>query len=401
MKTGSNFIITANGLCKWAVCFLLMASAARLGAAVVIDFDALDAAQGFNFNGSVHTNIGYITALTLNGTALSADFIVKNPLNPSNTMHVVAVLDSEDWAGNSIGQIQFRARISTANRQTVSSMLHSVFSTSQIQINFQIFDYSTNYFETFNPLNDAAITALLESAGSILQISVASAANTDITSPQNYELAFTNVPPANGECLVYTTASTRTAKNFGVGAIIPVPPAVSGAGVTQITATGATLQETVNPGNGATAVYFNYGTNSSLTAPSCTITNTLGAGTSDVAMSIPISNLLAQTTYYYQVVAGNSAGTNDGAILSFTSLSPPAITSVERGGTGLTFAGTNGSPGATYYVLSSTNILMSSSNWVPVATNHFDGAGNFNLTITNAVNSTLPHRFYLIEIPPN
>jgi hypothetical protein len=73
---------------------------------------------------------------------------------------------------------------------------------------------------------------------------------------------------------------------------------------------------------------------------------------------------------------------------------PHIIASALAGG-GLIFNGTNGVPGATYYVLSSTNITLPMSSWTRVATNQFSDAGGF--TFTNAINPATPARYYLLQ----
>jgi rhamnogalacturonan endolyase len=76
---------------------------------------------------------------------------------------------------------------------------------------------------------------------------------------------------------------------------------------------------------------------------------------------------------------------------------PPAIASCGRGSGTLVFNGTGGTPDWDYYILSSTNLSLPLSVWDHVATNQFDGSGNFSCT--NAVDPSVSRRFYLIELP--
>jgi autotransporter-associated beta strand protein len=55
---------------------------------------------------------------------------------------------------------------------------------------------------------------------------------------------------------------------------------------------------------------------------------------------------------------------------------------------------TNGVPSATNYLLASTKLALSKTNWTRVATNVFDAAGN--LSFTNAISSA-PQRFFVIQ----
>jgi hypothetical protein len=70
-----------------------------------------------------------------------------------------------------------------------------------------------------------------------------------------------------------------------------------------------------------------------------------------------------------------------------------SITSVSlQSATGsLTITGTNGLPGAVYYVLTSTNLTV----WTPVATNTFDGNGHLSATLPYSIGDS--GRFYKVE----
>ena len=75
---------------------------------------------------------------------------------------------------------------------------------------------------------------------------------------------------------------------------------------------------------------------------------------------------------------------------------PPRFGSMAAGGNGFIFSGSNGTPGWTYYVLASTNVALPLGQWTTIATNTFDGNGNFSFT--NAPATTAPQRFYLLQL---
>ncbi|MGH7953787.1 MAG: autotransporter-associated beta strand repeat-containing protein, partial [Limisphaerales bacterium] len=76
----------------------------------------------------------------------------------------------------------------------------------------------------------------------------------------------------------------------------------------------------------------------------------------------------------------------------------PTIGGVAVSGGNVTFNITGGSvnAGATFYVLTSTNVATPLSNWMPVTTNQLDSNGNFSFT--NTV-SGQPQQFYIIQLP--
>ena len=59
----------------------------------------------------------------------------------------------------------------------------------------------------------------------------------------------------------------------------------------------------------------------------------------------------------------------------------PYISGCNLTGTNCVICGTNGIEEGAYYVLSSTNVALPLSRWVPEATNQFDSSGNFSFTI--------------------
>jgi hypothetical protein len=80
--------------------------------------------------------------------------------------------------------------------------------------------------------------------------------------------------------------------------------------------------------------------------------------------------------------------------------SPPNFGNIRvanGGGGSFVMSGTGGVTNGTYYVLASTNLALPLNQWTPVATNPFDGNGNFAFTNTPAANS--PQMFYRLQLP--
>ena len=59
--------------------------------------------------------------------------------------------------------------------------------------------------------------------------------------------------------------------------------------------------------------------------------------------------------------------------------------------------GNGGVPFGNYFVLGSSNLTLSASNWTRLATNQFDGSGTF--AFTNAVIPGPPQLFYRVQVP--
>ena len=120
--------------------------------------------------------------------------------------------------------------------------------------------------------------------------------------------------------------------------VFPAPPVVTTGVATNITATGATLNGTVNADGAATTVSFEYGpdTNYGSTAAA---TPSPVTGTTATAVSGTISGLLSNTTYHFRVKAVSAEGTAYGADATFATL-PPEIAVEQPLGTDIPDGGT-------------------------------------------------------------
>lgn len=95
-------------------------------------------------------------------------------------------------------------------------------------------------------------------------------------------------------------------------------------------------------------------------------------------------------------LAWNNKLLEDGSI-EVTSVGAPGFASVVQTGTNLIFTGTNGVPGASYTVLTATNVTLPLSNWVSLITNQFGAGGAFSFT--NGISPGDSQRFFWLRTP--
>lgn len=120
----------------------------------------------------------------------------------------------------------------------------------------------------------------------------------------------------------------------------PAAPAATTGAATNVAQSSATVAGTVNPNGTATSYYFQYGTTTSY--GSSTPSTSAGAGNSDVAVSANLSGLASSTKYHFRVVATSSAGTTDGTDQTFTTTTPPTVTTGGAARITHTWAGVSG-----------------------------------------------------------
>jgi hypothetical protein len=75
----------------------------------------------------------------------------------------------------------------------------------------------------------------------------------------------------------------------------------------------------------------------------------------------------------------------------------PQFGIVNLSGTNLVFNGTGGTAGSNYVMLESTNLALPLTNWTALATNIFDGSGQFHYT--NHVSPVKPRQFFIFKLP--
>jgi len=142
----------------------------------------------------------------------------------------------------------------------------------------------------------------------------------------------------------------------------------------------------VNFQSGCTVALTNVDANTSF-SPAVTFDNSSN-------LTVNVSLGLAAQHWVLQVInPGNTAS----SLYSFTVATPPQpkITNIRLIAGNITLSGTNGTAGLTYSVLSSTNLAVPVSSWVPLSTNTFGAGGSFGWT--NPIVVGKPQLFFMVK----
>ena len=110
--------------------------------------------------------------------------------------------------------------------------------------------------------------------------------------------------------------ATQVARNFAAGPAVPLAPAVFTTATDGLTSTGATLHGTAHPESLATSAWFDYGPTTAY--GTSTSPQSIGSGSSAVAVTQAITGLTPNTLYHARLVAQNSAGTSYSSDVTFT-----------------------------------------------------------------------------------
>jgi hypothetical protein len=111
-----------------------------------------------------------------------------------------------------------------------------------------------------------------------------------------------------------------------------------------------------------------------------------------------ISNAQTNDSGNYWLIITNPGGSVTSSNAVLTVILPPSFGNIiAAGGGGFILSGTGGESNGTYYVLTSSNLLVPLTNWTYLATNQFDGQGGF--IFTNTAQTNAPQLFYLLQLP--
>jgi hypothetical protein len=110
------------------------------------------------------------------------------------------------------------------------------------------------------------------------------------------------------------------------------------------------------------------------------------------------SKFLIDSSGFQNDLGGGSfrIGTN-GSSLLLSFVPQPQITGISAMAGNLSISGGNGVANRTYYVLGSTNLLSVVASWTRIATNSFDGNGNFSWSAP--ITAGVPQQFFAIQVP--
>ena len=120
----------------------------------------------------------------------------------------------------------------------------------------------------------------------------------------------------------------------------------------------------------------------------------IGAVTSGVINFID-SSFLPGATAYYRVRSSNATGNS--AYSNIATPTPPTISTASISRNTFILNGTGGFPGATYYILATTNLSWPRILWSRIATNTFDSSGNFSFSHT--LNPGAAQTFFTSQLP--
>lgn len=197
----------------------------------------------------------------------------------------------------------------TGNAPTVSTNAATSISRTSALLNAHVNprgSETTYWFEWGTDTNFGNITSFQSAGGGSASIAI-SASLSGLNPSTKY--FFRVIAQNQFGTVVGATQSFTTS-----GPPSPSAPSATTRSATDVEATSATLRGTVDPNGAETTYWFEYSTDSLLGSLLLKTTpqKSAGAGQSATAVEAMVSDLNPNTTYFFRLVARNSAGTNRG-----------------------------------------------------------------------------------------
>lgn len=281
---------------------------------------ACSAYQGFYFQTDHQENVGHVTYMKISSsTVLNNDLTVVNPISYPQTVPVVGVMKSIEWAGGVADPIYMSFLVSTTNKQTVAMLILSSLQNTEVEFDFNVYKYdplAKTYFKTFYPVNNAHLLGLIESNGSDLNISITDDPDYEIDPPTVYLMTIGIMPQDISQQLLVGSSSTQSVvKPWGIGVAPPGMPVLSSPanGSTTTDLTPAFDWSDVATATSYTILVDN---NSDFSSPEINQSPTLSTYT-------PVTNMISGT-YFWKVKATNASGSTPFTSAWTVTLNPPA-----------------------------------------------------------------------------
>ena len=172
--------------------------------------------QGFNFRKDVSTPVGFVKALSINGKALAADIVVKDPMNPTTDVSVVAVLSDTSWGVGATDAFFFSGQVSAPNRQDMQLMTYLDLTNVETLFKFDVYGYdpvAKKYFKAFHA-SDAECKGILEKNGQDLNLGCADMPSSEVQSPINYSFHIGIKPQPQQQNITLATADQKNVVKF-------------------------------------------------------------------------------------------------------------------------------------------------------------------------------------------
>ena len=164
--------------------------------------------------------VGYVNALTIGGTTLSANLTnLWDPIANEGTMSVVGVMEYAFWEGGAISPISLSFAVDNSNQVTILNLLSAGLSNTVTSIQFTIYNFDQAvsppcFYQTFWS-DGASMNGMIAQQGTVLALEIERVMRPDIISPSLYNCHL-SLAPTPGSVQPLYMANSSTSKYVSV-----------------------------------------------------------------------------------------------------------------------------------------------------------------------------------------
>lgn len=180
---------------------------------IVQDFQC-DVIQEMNWVKGHNAIVGYVSELTIAGTALAVNMTnLWDPIAATNTLQVVGVMDYCGWPGGATEPVRMSFLVDNANQVTLLNTLAGGLADTVMNITFAVYNFDQQaspavFYQTFWT-NGAAMTGVVAKEGTVLALHVERERDPRIVSPFLYRVDLAMAPtPGSAQTLYMANSST-------------------------------------------------------------------------------------------------------------------------------------------------------------------------------------------------
>ena len=165
----------------------LFFSCLELGAAE--SFYQCSVRQGFNFEKDSQDLVGHINYMKIGETELKSDLSVTDPENiTGDKVKVFGIAENVYWNGGYTNPILFNSNVSTENKNSIATLVHTDLVNTEVEIEFTVYSYDPKqkrYYKAFHS-NGVRLKGLIHKSGGDMDMSIDMDQSMEVVSPKNY-----------------------------------------------------------------------------------------------------------------------------------------------------------------------------------------------------------------------
>jgi hypothetical protein len=179
------------------------------GAGGAYSFDGLSQQQGFNYQRDKQDRYGFITALTIGGTAMAADIAATDPVKKA-PIQAVAVLNAARWNGGVSDPIDLSGNLSTENKQNLQAMIQKGPDSVAVEVAYTVYAFDpvtkAYYAGAQGGTTSATLKAVVQKQGQDLLLTVGERGQ--VPNPENWDFTL-GIQAAAQQTMTFATAPGR------------------------------------------------------------------------------------------------------------------------------------------------------------------------------------------------